>query len=126
MRLSAAHLRAVSTDTTNGQPALIEKLKRLGGIANLEAGKAHGEPDMTGAFYSPCVSHVADLTVEDQLKVPLFKNAHEAVHLLSTWFRASDKRIQVVLDAQLQLAPGVRPLSPSPSPRRVSTSPSCR
>jgi len=104
--VSPKNLLVVRTDTTNGEPAMVEKLLRTGGIANLEADKKKGAPPMTGPFYGECVEHVADLAAEDLNKVPLFETVNEAVNHLSVFVRASDKVQQVVLDAQKPLGPG--------------------
>ena len=98
--LSPKNLLVVRTDTTNSQPAMVEKLKRTGGIANLEADKKAGAPPVTGAFYGECPEHVADLTAEDLDKVQLFDKVNEAVNNLSVFVRGSDKVQQVVLKAQ--------------------------
>lgn len=106
--LSPKNLLVLRTDTTNGQPAMVEKLQRTGGIANLEADKKKGAPPMTGPFYGECVEHVADLAAEDLNKVPLFETVNDGVNDLSVFVRASDKVQQVVLDAQKPLAAGKR------------------
>jgi hypothetical protein len=111
-RLSPKNLLVVRSDSTNGQPAFIEKLTRTGGIASLDADKKKGAPAMTGIFYGECTEHVADLTAEDLDKVPLFQKVNKGVNDLSVFVRRSDKAQQVVLKAQEPVAAGKRAKKP--------------
>jgi len=98
----------VNTDTTNGQPAMIERIPRLGGIANLDNDITNGYPQMTGSFYSECVGHTINLQTQDLLKCSMFSSSHKAVNELSVWIRGSDKRVQVFLQAAQTLRQTVR------------------
>jgi hypothetical protein len=105
--LSIADVLKVNTDTTNGQPSMVEKLPRDGGVANLDSDIERGYPEMTGSFYSECVSHTVNLMTSDLKKCSIFDDVHKISNDLSVWLRASDKRMQVFRDSSAKAKPGI-------------------
>ena len=106
--ITPGHILKVNTDTTYGQPAMIERIPRHGGVANLDSDITSGFPQMTGSFYSECVGHTINLQTQDLLKCSMFSASHKAVNELSVWIRGSDKRVQVFLQAAQALRQTVR------------------
>ena len=105
--LSTANILKVNTDTTYGQPKMVENLPRDGGIANLDRDIISGYPQMTGSFYSEFVSHTINLMTSDMKKCSIFNDAHKISNDLSVWLRASDKRMQVFRDSSAKAKPGI-------------------
>jgi len=105
--LTPANVLKFNTDTTAGQPKMIENLPNIGGLGNLDADIKQGYPPETGPLYSECFGHVINLLTVDMKKIAIFSEAHRVSNELSVWLRASDKRMQVFRVASAKARPGM-------------------
>jgi hypothetical protein len=76
---------AMIMDTTNGNPALLR------------------DPMFEHALYEECLQHVLALVVKDLMEQPDFAAAHNAAAKMSTWFKASIKRLGLLWEVQKQM-----------------------
>ena len=76
---------AMIMDTTNGNPALLR------------------DPMFEHALYEECLQHVLALVVKDLMEQTDFAAAHNAAAKMSTWFKASIKRLGLLWEVQKQM-----------------------
>jgi hypothetical protein len=76
---------AMIMDTTNGNPALLR------------------DPMFEHALYEECLQHVLALVVKDLMEQADFAAAHNAAAKMSTWFKASIKRLGLLWEVQKQM-----------------------